>query len=258
MLKIGIAQTINSISIESNYASISSFLHRFEQADVQLVMFPECCLSGFSAKISECSLDRLQSYLNQVDAWSKRTGIHAVLPTAIVEGGLTFNSGFCFCLAGVARFPKIGLTESEKKFFSASDSHSRKIFEVAGYKCALLICREAQQDPWTYFKEGEADFILWPGYWGWTKEDTWGPISCEEQPNLVHKNMSNWRMPLIQANFACNDLSDHRSSGPEGLSVVVDEFNELRHRGAHKGESGFIVTLDCIDGKMTVRYCQPL
>jgi predicted amidohydrolase len=258
MLKIGVAQTQNSIEIEENFTSIASFLKCFEKTDVQLVVFPECALSGFSAKIKECSIDRLHPHLESVRHWSLRTGIQVVLPTAIFEQGQVYNSGFWIHGNEIRRFQKLGLTESEERFFSVAPDNRQKVFEVNGYKCALLICREAQLPAATYFAPGEADLVLWPGYWGWTAQSIWGPLSEENRPNSVFENMSLWKTPIIQANFARNNLGDTRSTGPEGLSVVVDESNILQYRAPQKQESAFVVTLDRLEGRCVLKACEPL
>src|SRR5690606_4765338 len=119
-------------------------------------------------------------------------------PTALTDEGKVYNSGFFFDGLRTSRFQKLGLTESEQKFFSVSDSSRKKVFTVKNYRFALLICMEAQQDSWTHFQPQEADLILWPGYWGWTSSDKWGPQSSEARPNLVYQNMSVWRLPLVQ------------------------------------------------------------
>jgi predicted amidohydrolase len=169
-----------------------------------------------------------------------------------------YNSGFWFRGNAISRFQKIGLTDSETKFFSVSPQHRQKVFVLNGYRCALLICREAQQASAEYFTPGEADLVLWPGYWGWTAQSVWGPLSEEKIPNLVFENMSHWKVPLIQANFSGNNMGDARSSGPEGLSVVVDESNILRYRAPQKQESAFVVTVDRMEGRCVLKSCEPL
>ncbi len=177
-----------------------------------------------------------------------------VLPTAIAEHKKVYNSGFWFRGGETQRFQKLGLTESEKKFFSVSDEHKQKVFEIKGYRCAVLICMEAQQPAYTHFAPESVDLILWPGYWGWTQDDSWSAGSRDERPNLVYQNVNSWKRPMIQSNFAFNDLGDDRNTGPEGLSVVTDANNTLRYRGEHRGETGFIVSLD----QGGIRDCIPL
>jgi hypothetical protein len=121
------------------------------------------------------------------------------------------------------------------------------------------MCFEAEHAPWTYFAEGSADAILWPGYWGWTLIDEWSEERAPGKPNSIHANMRRWRMPLVQANFAKNDLEGRTGPGPEGLSFVVDGDNRLVHRGPHLEAEGFLVRL-CRneDGRTAVVECLPL
>jgi predicted amidohydrolase len=238
MLNIGIAQIKNSIDVQTNFDSIWRFLDLFKSNHVDLILFPECALSGFSASIKNCSLDSLESYLSKISDWAFESGIDVVLPTAIMDGKI-YNSGFIFTSDKRVQFHKLGLTESEKQFFSTPEIESKKKFHCKNYSYGLLICMEAQQEPWRYFSNSEVDFILWPGYWGWDEKDQWTP---QNEENLVFKNSIEWRKPLIQSNFAFNDSGDLRK-GPKGLSVVIDQSNQLAFRGSHESESGFIVTL---------------
>ena len=138
-LKVGIAQTPNTTSLEKNFASIASFLKRFEARGVELILFPECSLSGFSSKMKDCNREVLNPYLTQIQTWTDRSGIEVVLPTAIVENGQVFNSGFWFKRGNALQFYKTGLTDSEKKFFSVPNASVSKVFELKGIRFAILI-----------------------------------------------------------------------------------------------------------------------
>ncbi len=150
MVSIDVAQIANSLSLEKNVQTIVEFLNRFKAKNVDLVLFPECSLSGFSAKMKECTLDLLQPYLDQIQQWSADSGIQVILPTAIVENQKVYNSGFWFKGNTKTQFFKLGLTDSEKKFFSIPEAATQKVFEIGSLKCGLLICKEAQQAPWQH------------------------------------------------------------------------------------------------------------
>lgn len=243
MLNIAIVQIKNSTNKEENFKTIMGFLKQLETEEVDLILFPECALSGFSGKITECTLENLESYLVQIQHWTKLHNKSVVLPTAIVEDKI-YNSGFYFNQGERQRFYKLGLTESELKFFSVPEIPTPKTFHCKGTKFALIICIEAEHEPWTYFKPGEAELILWPGYWGWEKGDEWNETkSGKDEANLIYKNMREWKLPLIQANFAYNDSADHRPTGPKGLSVVVDQENRVIRRGEHEAEGFFIIKI---------------
>ncbi len=47
MIKVGVTQIKNSISIKDNFYSIMRALKHFQLTDTDLILFPECSLSGF-------------------------------------------------------------------------------------------------------------------------------------------------------------------------------------------------------------------
>jgi predicted amidohydrolase len=240
VIKVGIAQIKNSTDIESNYQTIMKCLTHFEEKEIDLILFPECSLSGFSSKIKDCTIDLITPYLDKINDWSRSNNIAVVLPTALKDNEKIYNTGFYFKAGEVDQFFKIGLTESEKQFFSIPVGYVKKIYQVKSYRFIPLICLEAELEPFQYFSQNEIDFILWPGYWGWELEDKWDKYKRDKEENLIHKNVSSWSIPLLQANFSYNDFGD-RASGPHGLSVVVNKKNELVYRSGFETEECFVV-----------------
>lgn len=258
MITVGIGQISNSTNIEENFKAICGLIERFESAGVDLVLFPECGLSGFTSKIRECTKSVLQPYLEEIQKLSAKAAMDVVLPTAIVEEGGIFNSGFWFKNEGRHQFYKLGLTDSEKKFFATPPAQSSKVFEKNGYRFGILVCYEAEHAPWTYFDDGTVDAILWPGYWGWTVEMGWSAYRDQDRANPIFQNMTHWKCPLLQANFANNNLGDGMTGGPEGLSYIVNTDNTLVHRGLHLKEDGFVVNLEKVHNRVTVNSCRQL
>lgn len=63
MLSVGVAQIANSVDVAKNFEAISIHLQKFAKENVDLVLFPECSLSGFAATKRECTETVLtQSY----------------------------------------------------------------------------------------------------------------------------------------------------------------------------------------------------
>lgn len=237
MLKIGITQIKNSGDIEDNFNTIKKALSLFEDTAVDVILFPECALSGFTGKLNDCTTEGLSSYFSEVEKWSLKNNKHVFLPSAIIEDDKIFNSGYLFGDEKPIRFFKLGLTDSEKTFFSLPTTKSKKVFEIKGYKLALVICFEAEQDASEYFQKGEADIVLWPGYWGWEEGDLWSEFKKDGEINKIFQNMNEWRVPLIQSNFSYNDLSDYRSAGPHGLSMFVNSDNTIFAQADSDSES---------------------
>lgn len=244
MFSIAVAQTKNSINVRENFQSITKALAEITDKNIHLILFPECALSGFSALMQKCTEEFLAEYLNEIQSWVNHNKTHILLPTAVAKDGKVYNSVYWF-QPGFERqqFFKTSLTPSEKDFFSVPDQATKKIITVGDIKCAILICREAQDKPWQHFKKGEADVILWPGYWGWVKNDLWTSVLSTGEPNTVLENMKTWQMPLIQANFAFNDLKDFKGPGPIGKSMVIDAHNQMMDQGAYHAEQVFVVEL---------------
>lgn len=86
-IKVGVAQIPNSTELDANFKCILSALNKFETTSANLVVFPECALSGFSSQMKKSNLQVLQPYFDQVQDFTNQTGIEVVLPFAIVEIG---------------------------------------------------------------------------------------------------------------------------------------------------------------------------
>lgn len=230
-MKVGIAQIKNTVSIDENIKNIEQALEVFRTSAVDLILFPECALSGFSAKMKDCTPILIEPMLQKIQAWAHLWNKTVVLPTALCVDQKIYNTGFILSSEARTQFYKLVLTESEKNFFSTPTESTAKTFTCKGLKFALLICYEAELDPWTFFAHGEIDCILWPGYWGWEEKDEWSALKSDGTPNKIFDNMKHWQVPLIQANFACNELAGHTGAGPMGLSIYVDKENQLKARG---------------------------
>ncbi len=237
MLKIGPVQIPNSTEIEENFLQIEKCLQFYASTKVDVILFPECGLSGFSAQIKNCTLERLLPYLERIQHWSNEQDTVVILPTAIHNDGLNFNTGFIFQQNQREQFFKIGLTDGEKIFFSLPENQSKKIFTIKNFNLGLLICYEIEQSPWTYFSPGDVDVILWPGYWGRNKEDSW------DNSGPIYRNMEEWRCPLIQSNFSRNNLANHNGAGPQGLNLYINADNKLFAEGPFEQNSCSVIEL---------------
>jgi predicted amidohydrolase len=242
-VRIGVAQIANSSEVNKNFEAIMSGLESFRASEAHIVLFPECALSGFTSKMKSCTELLLSSYFQQIQSWVKRNEIEVVLPTAVTIQDQVFNSGRWFKKESMQEFYKIGLTPSEEKFFSRPDTPTTKVFESHGFRFAVLICHEAQQEAEKYFVSSDVDCVLWPAYWGSTLDDVWALHDKNHKINLIYQNNEIWKKPILQANFSGNDLDGHHGAGPEGLSYVVGADNALLARGPHKLSGGILVEL---------------
>jgi predicted amidohydrolase len=236
-MKIASVQIPNSISIEDNFKNILRSLKDALEEGCELVLFPECSLSGFTSEMKKCTMDFLKPFLDQIREISFQKNVTIVLPSAYVEETKIYNAIFIFDSNKMMIQYKIGLTESEQRFFSIPESTHPKIFTLKGIRVGVLVCFEAQMAPYSFIKEGEVDLILWPGYILSGDKKEWNVV----EKNEVYQNMTYWKVPLIQSNFSFNDLSIGKERGPDGHSVVLDKNNNLVQRGKYQ-ENDIIIT----------------
>lgn len=238
-MKIASVQIPNSLRVEENFNQILISLKSALREGCELVVFPECSLSGFSSEMKKCSMGFLEPFLNQIREISLQENVTVVLPSAYVEMRKIYNAIFIFDSNQMSIQYKIGLTESEQRFFSVPENAHSKIFTTKGIRIGVLVCFEAQMSPYSFIKEGEVDLILWPGYILSGHKKDWDNL----ENNEVYQNMNNWKVPLIQSNFSFNDLSIGKDLGPDGHSIVLDKNNNLVKRGKYQNNDIIITNL---------------
>jgi predicted amidohydrolase len=236
-MKIASVQIPNTLSVEVNFNNILSTLQSAIEAGSDLIVFPECSLSGFTAEMKKCSMEFLKPFLDQIKEVSFKHNVTIIVPSAYVEAEKIYNAVFIFDSNEVQVQYKVGLTESEQKFFSIPEKAHSKIFITKGIRIGVLVCIEAQMPPYSFIKEGEFDLIVWPGYISSGENKEWNNL----EKNEVYQNMIYWKVPLIQSNFSFNDLSIGKHRGPDGHSIILDKNNNLVQRGKFQ-ENDIIIT----------------
>ena len=243
LLRIAICQVENRVDIDANRDEALKFLRRVAPSKPDLVLFPECFLTGFSAAVRQSDFSRVQTALFDIRALAEEIGCEVLLPSALKTSQGYLNSGFHLRPGrDPSLFFKESLTESEVQFFTPGKNSARH-FSIKGYWLALLICKEASDPAWSLLDPMlPPDAILWPAYWGWDQEVQWDG-RLEGLAGEIRANMAEWKSPLIQATFSSNHGSDDRASGPSGRSVAVDSSNELRFSAKAGEPDCFVVEL---------------
>lgn len=139
-MRIASVQMPNSLRIEDNFNSVMNALGTVIKARCDLVVFPECSLSGFTSEMKKCSMDFLSSFLDQVKEMSFQNDLTVVLPSAYVKDEKVYYAIFIFDSNKLTIQYKIGLTESEKRFFSIPEKSSSKVFTAKGIRIGVLVC----------------------------------------------------------------------------------------------------------------------
>lgn len=217
------AQMENSTDQAHNLAVMLKLLDLAASHDADVVVFPECALTGFHSKPEPCTPDELEPLVDTLHTRAMAHRQSVVLPSIIDEGDRVLNSGWFLSARGDrTRFTKRGLTESERRFFTAPDDTPTRTFSHRELRLGLLICREIADDPGAYFEAQDVDLVLWPTYWRWDDDFEWGHTQGGELATAAYTASTHWSVPLCQANYAANAHGDSRDTGPSGLSVVID------------------------------------
>jgi hypothetical protein len=103
--------------------------------------------------------------------------------------------------------------------------------EIRGSRIGVVVCVEAELEPWVHVDpENPVDALIWPCFWGHDEKLGWDQGSKTDDLD-VKKNVSLWRIPLIQAN--CIDSPDGLYTdtvGGRGLVLNGDGSTAFRGR----------------------------
>jgi len=258
-LTVALLQLPNSTDITLNTKRALRALAMCEREGADLIVFPECFLTGFTAKLEPCAQKDLEPSIAAIEDAAREVGVHVVLPSARVDDtGRVENMGWW--LDGHRREPfyKAGLTESELRFFAKPEHPGARTFEVCGYTVGLLLCREIADPIEHYIAAPEQpDCLIWPAYFKWDEEFVWG---SDEQGELMAGAcaiVERLGIPLLQSNYCYNDETTIRSTGPDGRAVVIARDNTLALQGCTSEMSMLLVEVSGEMGGELVR-CEEL
>lgn len=228
MLKIGIAQINNHFDLSENLRSILRAIDVQSQNKADLVLFPECAITGYNTGILKVDREAIVDAVQKVKKLAKERKINVALPTPWPNDSGNFHNSILFISEHgeiAAIFNKIGLQRGEERLFVSSNSHKR-VFEIKEHKIGIIICIETSHHPWAYLKEtDQADLIFWPGFYAVTEEDAnldWSTSKSDSDKKVRDNLMSHWRAPLLHVNCSSSPESHFWPGKLFGGSAVYD------------------------------------
>lgn len=199
-------------------------------ADADLVVFPECTLTGFHRGLPELLQSRdLAECDGRLRRLARETGKAVLVGRPMETEHGVLNVVQCFAPGQPVQWvAKVGLTPSETRFFSAplpGSPASAGLLRVGSLRLGVVLCREVldAQHP----RLVGADLIVWPGYIQWTGDGAYLDAAKDHCRSL--------RVPMLQCNWATS-LNAPDTVGMGG-SVALDANGGLVAQAA----------MDCAD-----------
>jgi predicted amidohydrolase len=131
--------------VEGNLAACVAYLDRAAAAESDLVVFPECALSGYmlsdERSARDCA-DRVPGSLTEaLGAACQRTGLHCVVGMLETEGPALYNTVVMIGPEGViGRYRKSHIASIGVDCFTVPGNEPYKVFDTAVGRIGLEIC----------------------------------------------------------------------------------------------------------------------
>ena len=141
-LRMAAVQMRFAPDLRGNLARITKALHAAVARRADVVLFPECALTGYHCDFAALQRDELQVALAQVAALAAFHRINILIGTPMFSGRVLRN-----CLAVFDRqgqltyvYAKCQLTELDRRVFAPGDAIA--LFEIDGIPATAIICHE--------------------------------------------------------------------------------------------------------------------
>lgn len=141
-LRVAAAQMKFRPTVAENVEVIRGSIAHAARAECDVVLFPECALTGYNVDFARLARVEIDAGLADVAAAAREHRCHVLLGAPTVERGRRYNSLLVFDRRGRERFRyrKIHLTSRDVRFFRRGNALAW--FRLEGTPCTALICHE--------------------------------------------------------------------------------------------------------------------
>lgn len=153
-MKIAAYQFEVTGNIRSNLSVIEKAIAIAKNQEVILLVFPECCLTGYPPRDIECSemvdFDEVEKSCDKIQKLANESSINIIIGTIFRDKGRIFNRAICFQPNKEAvTYDKRALYGWDSDNFEVGDKQG--IFEIQGIRIGVRICFEIRFPE--YFRE---------------------------------------------------------------------------------------------------------
>lgn len=142
ILRVAAAQLKFRRTVPENVALIERFVAEAGRARCDVVLFPECALTGYSGDLRRHDAAAVGLGLRAVAAAARRHRCHVLVGSPTFDRGRRFNSLVVFDRLGRerVRYHKIHLTPRDRRFFTPGNALA--LFRLGRVACTAIICHE--------------------------------------------------------------------------------------------------------------------
>jgi len=141
-LAIAAAQMRFRSTTADNVTLIAEIIRSSAKAGAELVLFPECAVTGYNCDFAAVSPSQVEAALKRIACAARTARCHVLVGCPTFAGPKRFNSLVVFDRRGrkVFCYSKIHLTARDRRFFTAGNALA--FFHLAGVPCTAIICHE--------------------------------------------------------------------------------------------------------------------
>ena len=144
-MKIGAYQFAVSGSVERNYSVVRQAILLAAEKEIQLIVFPECALTGYPPRnivsSSAVAWNTLNDVYDQLQSIVDRCGVHVIIGSIIEDKEQYYNCALHFAPGKDKQaYYKRALWGWDAENFN--ERKSKGIFDVFGWKIGVRICYE--------------------------------------------------------------------------------------------------------------------
>jgi predicted amidohydrolase len=141
-LVVAVAQMKFRAAIRDNVWFIAETIHRSAEKGSEVVLFPECAVTGYNCDFDEIAPGEVEAGLQTIAGAARAARSYVLVGSPSFTKRNRFNSLVVFDPHGkqIFRYSKIHLTARDKRFFTPGNKLA--LFRVAGIPCTAIICHE--------------------------------------------------------------------------------------------------------------------
>ena len=142
MRRVAAAQMKFRSTVGENVAHIVATIHSVALSRADVVLFPECAVTGYHCDFNLIRPAEIESALATIGGAARAAGCHVLVGSPTFAGRKRYNSLVVFDRHGreVFCYSKIHLTARDKRSFSPGNKLA--LFELDGISCTAMICHE--------------------------------------------------------------------------------------------------------------------